>query len=233
MAKEPTLTEKGIRFDNLRYNSDALTKHWFKVGNRKVFARPDEDDVRICWVHDGAKKWIKATLQGKYSDIRMTRSEMAKRQNMDKAAEIDSPEEHEKDMRARANYGDLIDQLAPRSQKPKPITRQVKASTHLNKPRVDPDASEAPITGYSSDNPVPTDKFDGMGPFEKPSATQKVLQGEIVQIAGKRQSDETPPDPAELGDVSSDALPPETPASTDDDTSNDSNSVPFASGMML
>lgn len=179
VAKQATITDRGITFDNLRYDSEALQKHWFSVGNRKFFARPDEDDVRICWVHDGAKTWIRANLQGKYADIQMTRSEMARRRKIDKAAAVDSPEEHEKAMRARANYGKLIDTLAPRDDKPKKLSRQTKASSHLNKPRIDLDASAAPVTGYSAGSPVPENKFDGMGPFEKPTITQKVLQGTL------------------------------------------------------
>lgn len=205
IARQATLTQNGIKLDTLQYKSDALRNLWFKTGNRQVLVRPDEDDATLVLVHDGAKKWIEARLQGKYADVQMTRRELDRKRKADKKAQAASPEEHEKDLKARANYGALIDRLAPRQKKPKAIRQTTSAATHLSRQKHDPKTSVKGLLTPAG-IPVQLDLYDGLGPFAKPSLTQKVLEGQVIlpppdrnpsiaQVRASAAADETPSPP--------------------------------------
>lgn len=169
------LTSEGVFVDGCVYRADALRRLWNKNGRTPVLCRPDEADGTRMLVHDGGRKFIEATLSGKYRGQKITRAELA----LLRAADNDlseTPEDHQRQLRASGGYHEFVDSLSP---KPHKVRRGVQRTTpvqHLTKPTHNPEASAAPFVGFDSEVQIIADKYDAAGNYDGPTISQQVFE---------------------------------------------------------
>jgi putative transposase len=234
IADRRVLTREGIRYNGLRWNSNAFSKLRNRIGlDTEVDIRIDPLDLTLAWAHDPKnRKWLAGDLMTEDVEVGETlhQYEVIKK----RARETREPTESKRASiaRARGEIFAFVDEIVKgntKSKAPKRFARfradGRKPMEHLASERMSPDESGGRRPGHRHD-PVrpPRGRHTAAGPYRRPKPSPDPQANPVVEPV--------PPDPGSRAVGDADAAgrsepaakpgpdaPPVSPAAAGSDTS--------------
>ncbi|WAJ26712.1 hypothetical protein [Antarcticirhabdus aurantiaca] len=166
------LTREGIRYETLRWNSNALQALRDRQGNGDVVVRIDNNDLSVAWALDETSgRWIPGDLVSGDGVDGMSLDEFKQGRKARRAAESFDADDELSKARARERIRGSIDEVrkAPDKRKaPRPFRKDGrKAAEHVRPDRFDPEASALPMADHDMDVAPDLATQDARGPWRE------------------------------------------------------------------
>lgn len=193
-----TLTRAGVRYNRLRWNSNAFTALLNRIGfGTNVMVRIDPLDLKKAYVLDEETfDWVEGDL---LSETEVEKLTLAQYEHIKKElGDLDVYDEERglKIARAFQRVMDVVEAHAPKEKivakkDARFVTEGRKPTEHVHQSRRDPDESERPLTGHHVAVASPkSDRPDARGPYR-----ERVLPNPFFEPQFASERRETPGSP--------------------------------------
>lgn len=179
-AQTAVLQRSGIRFENMRYQSDELFALWNRRGgNCEVIVRRDMADANRILVYDGSHKpWVLGYLVGKYAGGKWTVVDLEAQIDEEIRIPVLTPEERLKAAQAVARFAEQVKGARNQVKDDDEFLEHVppqSAATKVTPGRYDPEGSAGGLKPFDIDLPGKPVTHGVEGPFASPSLVSQAL----------------------------------------------------------